>query len=100
MQWKRVSDIIPNARFVEDKFSPSDIIQGKIENCYFLSAIAGLAEKPYRIRKIFRDKSINKNGIYMARVVHKGVYQEVVVDDYFPCNSEGELLGAWPAGGR
>ena len=62
--------------------------------------MAGLAEKPYRIRKIFKDCKINKNGIYMARVVHKGVYQEVVVDDYFPCNPEGELLGAWPAGGR
>lgn len=36
----------------------------------------------------------------MARVLFKGVYQEVVVDDYFPCSPKGELLGAQPAGGN
>ncbi len=37
----------------------------------------------------------------MARLLHKGVYQEVVVDDYFPCcPRSGELLGAQPAGGN
>ena len=34
----------------------------------------------------------------MARVLFKGVYQEVVVDDYFPCNARGHLLGSQPAG--
>lgn len=36
----------------------------------------------------------------MARVLFKGVYQEVVVDDYFPCSPKGTLLGAQPAGGK
>ena len=36
----------------------------------------------------------------MARVLFKGVYQEVVVDDYFPCSPNGDLLAAQPAGGR
>jgi calpain-15 len=36
----------------------------------------------------------------MARILHRGVYQEVVVDDYFPCNESGNLLGALPAGGE
>jgi hypothetical protein len=36
----------------------------------------------------------------MVRVLFKGVYQEVVVDDRFPVNAEtGKLLGAQPAGG-
>ena len=43
---------------------------------------------------------MNENGIYMARVLFKGVYQEVVVDDYFPCSEQGVLLGAQPAGGK
>lgn len=81
-----MSELIDQPRFVENNFSPSDILQGKLGNCYFLSAVAGLAEKPYRIKKLFPSFEINKNGIYMARILHRGVYQEVVVDDYFPCN--------------
>lgn len=98
--WKRVSEIIKNPKFVESNFAPADILQGKLGNCYFLSAVAGLAEKPYRIKKLFPSFDINKNGIYMARILHRGVYQEVVVDDYFPCLPSGELLGAQPAGGN
>jgi hypothetical protein len=44
---------LPNAKFVEENFAPADILQGKLGNCYFLSAVAGLAEKSYRIKKIF-----------------------------------------------
>jgi hypothetical protein len=29
---------------------------------------------------------INKYGIYMARILHRGVLTEVVVDDYVPVN--------------
>ena len=36
----------------------------------------------------------------MARVLHLGVYQEVVVDDFIPGNQKGEPLFAKPAGGR
>lgn len=36
----------------------------------------------------------------MARLLHRGVYQEVVVDDYVPCTLKGELYGAQPAGGN
>lgn len=35
----------------------------------------------------------------MARILHKGVFQEVVVDDYFPFDDNGNLLSASPAGG-
>lgn len=35
----------------------------------------------------------------MARVLHKGVLQEVVVDDYFPVSKkDGRLMGANPSG--
>ena len=46
------------------------------------------------------NTDMNENGIYMVRVLFKGVLQEVVVDDYFPCMANGTWLGAQPAGNR
>jgi hypothetical protein len=86
--WKRIGDLVKNPRFMGEKVSAADILQGRIGDCYFLSAIAGLAEKDYRIKAIFPNLQTNKNGIYMARVLHKGVLQEVVVDDYFPISKK------------
>lgn len=51
--WKRVGEIIKNPVFIGDKIEPGDILQGRIGDCYFLSAIAGLAELDYRIKTIF-----------------------------------------------
>jgi hypothetical protein len=39
--------------FIGDTIDPGDILQGRIGDCYFLSAIAGLAENEGRISKIF-----------------------------------------------
>ncbi|MFM7854464.1 MAG: C2 family cysteine protease [Flammeovirgaceae bacterium] len=65
----------PNYTFVSDNFTPSDILQGKLGNCYFLSSLAGLAEKSHRIINLFPNIQINENGIYMARILHDGVFQ-------------------------
>lgn len=99
--WKRIGDIIKNPVFIGGTIDPSDILQGRIGDCYFLSAIAGLAEWSERIKYIFPNLDINKNGIYMARVLHQGVLKEVVVDDYFPVSKkDGNVMGANPAGGN
>jgi calpain-15 len=43
---------------------PSDIAQGGLGDCYFLSTLSVLAEKPNRIRKMFIDGEANEYGIY------------------------------------
>ena len=76
-------------------------MQGRIGDCYFLSAIAGLAEKDHRIKSIFGSLEISPSGIYMARILYKGVFQEVVVDDYFPVSKYSQtIMGANPAKGE
>ena len=35
----------------------------------------------------------------MARVLHDGEYQEVVIDDYFPVDGNNNALFAQPSGG-
>jgi hypothetical protein len=51
--WRRIGEIIKNPRFIGTSITPCDILQGRIGDCYFLSAIAGIAEKDYRIKQIF-----------------------------------------------
>ena len=44
--------------------SPSDIKQGSLGDCYFLSSLSCLAVIPERILKLFVTKKFNQNGIY------------------------------------
>ena len=67
---------------------------------YFISAVSALAENDYRIKNLFPDLRINKYGIYMARILYKGVIREVIVDDYIPVNQQGDPLFAKPASER
>ena len=36
----------------------------------------------------------------MARILHNGEYQEVVIDDYFPVDERNRSFFAQPAGGQ
>ena len=75
IEWKRIPEIIKDAKFICDTVSPEDVFQGEIGNCYFLSAVSALAENDFRIKNIFGELKINPNGFYMARIMFRGVYQ-------------------------
>ena len=49
-----------------------------------MSALSALAEFPDEIKKIFVNKSINENGIYIVNFTLGGENYKVVVDDHFP----------------
>lgn len=80
--------------------SPNDIIQGKLNNCYFLSALSALAEKPYRIYSLFSSQEYNPNGWYICKLNFNGIYQEIIVDDLFPVGKDGKPVFSQPAQGR
>lgn len=61
-----------------------------------MSAVASLAERDYRVKNIFGALELNPYGVYMCRLTYNGVYQEVLVDDYFPVNDKGGLVYAKP----
>jgi hypothetical protein len=65
--------------------TPSDIKQGLLGDCYFLSILSVLAEVPNRIKKLFVTSKINEFGVYAVTLKKNGESREVVLDDYFPC---------------
>ena len=76
-----------------DGIDPTDIVQGKLANCYFLAALAGLAEDPphkahLKIGERIVDNILvteyNTAGCYAIQMTVDGEPLTVVIDDWFP----------------
>lgn len=73
-----------NLQIFDNKIEPADIAQGALGDCYFLSALSVLAEKPNRIRKLFVDENVNDHGVYGVWITKNGMRHQIVMDDYIP----------------
>lgn len=66
---------------------PSDVKQGRLGNCWFLSALAVLAEPPHglsRLQNILVESEYNSAGAYAVRLCIDGLWTTTIVDDTFP----------------
>jgi calpain-15 len=68
-----------------DSPEPRDIRQGEVGDCWLMTALALITERPRMLQHILLTKTVNKEGVYVVRVCHNGLWKAVVVDDYFPC---------------
>ena len=83
--WKRPKDVYGEGEFtLFNQINVDDIKQGKLGDCYFLSALSALAEYPDKIKSIFETKELNNAGIYSVIFYITGEKRVVTVDDYFP----------------
>ncbi|CAG7828168.1 unnamed protein product, partial [Allacma fusca] len=73
---------------------PSDISQGTLGDCWFLSSIAVVASKPELIHKLILIQQMELAGAYMFRLCKDGVWKTVIVDDQLPCDERGRLVFA------
>ena len=86
VHWRRPKDFMKGEiKVFSNSIDPNDIKQGFLGNCWFLCAVACLAERPALVKRLFVTKEYNEEGIYRLRICKNGEWTLVTVDDYIPC---------------
>jgi hypothetical protein len=96
-QHTRSQDTVDMNAMAEHAMNPSDVVQGNVGNCYFLSAVA-TAVSDVAVRRQLIDATFEAAGIYGVSFFLRGRWRMVWVDSYFPCHHVGGLAGS--GGGR
>lgn len=68
--------------------SPRDIFQGGVGDCWFLSAVAVLAERADLVQKIIRDTDFSDGKVTFTLFID-GLWLDTVVDTFLPCQPGG-----------
>jgi hypothetical protein len=74
--------------------SAADVAQGGLGDCWLVSALALVAEQPFRVRRLFvdagggsGDQPLLRGGAYRVRLCLRGVWTTVAVDDALPTSA-------------
>uniref|UniRef100_A0A0K0FKC4 Calpain-15 (inferred by orthology to a human protein) n=1 Tax=Strongyloides venezuelensis TaxID=75913 RepID=A0A0K0FKC4_STRVS len=93
IEWLRPAQIFTKdgcsyrwAVFRDNNLLTTDIEQGALGNCWFLSALAVCTERFEILRKIFITPNYEHNGIYILSLCIDGMWKSIIVDDFFPCS--------------
>jgi calpain-15 len=54
--------------------------------------MAVVSERPDILEKLFLTKQYNHFGIYEMRLCIDGIWENVIVDDYFPCHKRNRSM--------
>lgn len=82
--WKRPEEFFGEDFMVfKDEIKPNDIMQGQLGDCFYLGAIAAVAEYQDRIKKIILSREPEPSGAYCVALNVTGNWEEIVVDDNF-----------------
>ena len=55
-------------------------------DCYLLAALSSIASHPNRLERLFLRKDYNKGGFYALALCINGLWEDVIIDDHFPCS--------------
>lgn len=84
LHWKKSANMIRDAKIFQGKIEPNDIRQGYLGDCYFLAGLAALSERPDRVFNLFLLKEVNKVRYYSVKMLYRGKWRTIDLDDYFP----------------
>ncbi|XP_070685471.1 calpain-9 [Pempheris klunzingeri] len=87
IKWKRPKELCPSPQFIVNGATRLDVRQGKLNDCWLLSAIASLSVHRSLLKKVvpleqsFQD---GYNGCFAFRFWQYGQWEEVRIDDLLP----------------
>eukprot|EP00931_Biecheleriopsis_adriatica_P061021 TRINITY_DN36673_c0_g1_i2.p1 TRINITY_DN36673_c0_g1~~TRINITY_DN36673_c0_g1_i2.p1 ORF type:complete len:593 (-),score=112.17 TRINITY_DN36673_c0_g1_i2:10-1788(-) len=90
VEWIRSTELNRDENsYLFGEVRPSDIFQGKVANCWLISAISCAAEFPSAIQDLIEPKDIASDGMYKVKLydVQAGSWVETVIDDLVPCET-------------
>ncbi|XP_068441430.1 calpain-9 [Clinocottus analis] len=91
VKWKRPQELTSTPQFIVDGATRLDVRQGKLNDCWLLSAIASLSVHRYLLKKVmpleqsFQD---GYNGCFSFRFWQYGQWEEVKIDDLLPTQDD------------
>jgi calpain-15 len=91
LKWKHYTQLttIKNPQLFQDGIDPNDILQGGLGNCYFLSALACLAEYPNLIQRLFEYADI-ETGYFLIWLCIDGAWKLYEIDGNIVVNPQGD----------
>ncbi|KAL7543669.1 hypothetical protein ACHAXR_013497 [Thalassiosira sp. AJA248-18] len=67
-------------------FRAEDLVQGKVGDCWFLSALAVVAERDDLIGRLISAKPGENNyGVIEVKLFVDGYWKKIIIDDFLPC---------------
>ena len=77
--WRRAKDFLTDENGKPPKvfsgaIEPSDIKQGQLGDCWFMSALSSIAEFPDLVKKLFITKNYQKDGVYRVQFCKDGIW--------------------------
>ncbi|XP_035535302.1 calpain-9 [Morone saxatilis] len=87
VKWKRPKELCPSPQFIVNGATRLDVRQGKLNDCWLLSAIASLSVNRSLLQKVMpMEQSFQHgyNGCFVFRFWQYGQWEEVRIDDLLP----------------
>eukprot|EP00512_Aurantiochytrium_limacinum_P001876 CAMPEP_0171484960 /NCGR_PEP_ID=MMETSP0958-20121227/289_1 /TAXON_ID=87120 /ORGANISM="Aurantiochytrium limacinum, Strain ATCCMYA-1381" /LENGTH=2315 /DNA_ID=CAMNT_0012017715 /DNA_START=1111 /DNA_END=8054 /DNA_ORIENTATION=- len=75
----------------DDDYDPTEVLQGGTGDCWLLSAISVVALFPKLLDHVVVTKRVTDKGLYHVRLFLDGKWENILVDDRFPCSLEQSL---------
>ena len=97
VRWIRASQLCAGGKLFNN-VHPNDIAQGVLGDCWFLAALAGLAEFEGAVFHLFQEKAVQPDGKYTLNIYNCQTrqWEAVVIDDFIPLGPDGQPLMAKP----